>query len=163
VSEHKFWAKVQKGEPTECWPWLGYKKPSGHGLTTMNSLSIHASRKAWILVNGPIRGDLCVNHTCDNAACCNPAHMYLGSRQDNMIDLWGKRPAGERGALGRPHVLDEAQLEQLWQMRKLGATMQECADAFGVHFRTVARYITTVRKAKLAELRKKSSNINALV
>ena len=79
-----FWSKVKKGEPNECWPWLGFKKSSGHGLTSYKSCPTHASRKAWILTYGSVPWDQCVNHRCDNAACCNPAHLYLGSRADNM-------------------------------------------------------------------------------
>lgn len=155
-----FWEKVdQSAGPEACWPWTGYKRASGHGLTQHQGLPIHASRKAWILTHGPIRGGLCVNHKCDNAHCCNPAHMYLGTRADNMIDRWGKPASHERRPLGRPHVLDDQQLERLWSMRKDGATMQMCADEFKVNFRTVARYITTVRKAKLAAMRNKLSTV----
>ena len=85
-----FWDKVKKGTQTECWPWLGQVKRSGHGLTTLNSRCIHASRKAWILTHGPITPpELCVNHRCNNAICCNPAHMYLGTRAQNMADRFG--------------------------------------------------------------------------
>lgn len=148
-----FWAKVQRGDPGECWPWLGFKKPSGHGLTSLNSLGIHASRKAWILTHGPIRGDFCVNHRCDNAACCNPEHLYLGTRADNMIDRFRSPSAASRSARGRPFILTDRQMAQLWQMRREGATLKECASQFDVHVATICRYITAVRKQKLAKNR----------
>lgn len=151
-----FWEKVQKGEPTECWPWTGYVKSSGHGLTQLDGLMIHASRKAWILTHGPIRGDFCVLHTCDNALCCNPKHMYLGSRADNMLDRWSKRDADNRAPMGRRHILDDTQLHRLWEMRRKGAKLRECAAEFGVHIATVCRYITTARKARLGKLRTKT-------
>jgi hypothetical protein len=154
VGQKLFWAKVLKGLPDECWPWQGYKKPSGHGLTSYQSMPIHASRKAWILTHGPIRDDLCVNHTCDHADCCNPSHMYLGSRADNMIDYWHKTPAAERATRGRPTVLDEAQLARLWEVRKNGATLEACAEMFGVHRATIARYITAERRKKVEKLQR---------
>jgi len=83
-----FWSKVACASASECWPWLGYKRPSGHGSTTMNGIMVNASRKAWILTHGMIDGGLCVNHTCENALCCNPSHMYLGTRAQNMADRW---------------------------------------------------------------------------
>lgn len=148
-----FWGKVTRGAPGDCWPWTGYKKVSGHGLTTYKSLAIHASRKAYILAHGPIPTALCVNHRCDNAACCNPSHLYLGTRADNMIDFWSHTPADQRSQRGRPTTLDEQQLELLWQRRRDGASLKECASEFGVHVATICRYITIVRKRKLEKIR----------
>ena len=148
-----FWSKVERGTPEVCWPWKGFKKPSGHGLTSIKGFPMHTSRKAWILAKGPIEPGLQVLHKCDNAICCNPDHLYLGDRIDNMIDLWSNPPAAERRARNQKHVLDDAGLALLWEMRKGGATLKECAAAVGVHIGTVCRYITTARKQKLAEIR----------
>jgi hypothetical protein len=143
----RFWAKVRKGEPNECWPWTGYVRPSGHGATTHQCFGILASRKAWILTHGPIRDGKCVNHRCDNPLCCNPGHMYLGTRADNMIDRWGKTAPGERIPRGRPHVITSTGLEKLWEMQRNGATRKECAAVFNVHVWTIARYLQTWRKS----------------
>lgn len=148
----EFWAKVLRGGPDECWPWQGYAKPSGHGLTSLQSLPIHAHRKAWILTHGPIRGEFCVNHKCDNALCCNPGHLYLGSRADNMIDRWEDADPGKRAPRGRPHVINNHGLEKLWAMYREGATRKECAATFQVHVSTVARYIETWRKGAVERL-----------
>lgn len=147
-----FWAKVLRGLPDECWPWQGYAKPSGHGLTTLHSMPIHAHRKAWILTHGPIRDGQCANHTCDNALCCNPAHLYLGSRADNMIDLWERTDPSKRAPRGRHHVITNSGLEKLWAMYREGATRKQCAAAFDVHVSTVARYIQTWRKGALERM-----------
>jgi hypothetical protein len=147
-----FWDKVQRGAPDECWPWLGYKKASGHGLTSYKSVPTHASRKAWILTHGPIDSALCVNHKCDNAACCNPAHMYLGTRADNMVDMWLRPPGSER-AIGRKRTLTDEQLTRLWEMRRGGRKLRECAKEFNVHIATVCRYITEIRRARFEKLR----------
>ena len=152
-----FWTKVAKGEPDVCWPWLGYVGPSGHGRTTYQCLQMYASRKAWILTHGPIPGDLCVNHksktTCAlQALCCNPNHMYLGTRADNMVDRWTNTARDERGP-GRPTMLDEAQLAELWKMRREGTTLKVCAAHFDVHVATICRYITAIRAKTNAKLR----------
>jgi transposase len=144
---------VRKGAPGVCWPWLGFKKSSGHGLTSLASLPISASRKAWILTNGPIRDGRSVLHRCDNAACCNPDHLYLGTRVDNMIDRFAKTPPDERCARGRPFMLTDEQLAKLWTMRREGATLKECASTFDVHIATVCRYITAKRKERILKLR----------
>lgn len=132
-----FWEKVQRGGASDCWPWLGYRKASGHGLTSHKSLMIHASRKAWILTHGEIRDELCVNHTCDNAICCNPDHMYLGTRAENMADYWGVTP-----------------VEEIYKARQGGASLRECAERFGLHISTICRVVTKRRREKLEKLRK---------
>lgn len=148
-----FWDKVRKGGPGECWPWTGYVKPSGHGLTSMKGTPMHTSRKAWILSKGRIAPGLQVNHKCDNALCCNPEHMYLGTQVDNLIDLWRNPVPEERKAHGRPTILSPAELSELYRMRTGGAKLKECAEKFGVHVATVCRYITEMRREKLSRLR----------
>lgn len=87
----RFWAKVQKaGIRGCCWEWSGYVKPSGHGLTTWGGKPIHAHRLAWFLKRGDIAEGLCINHKCHNPVCCNPNHMYVGTREMNMADYWGR-------------------------------------------------------------------------
>lgn len=87
----RFWAKVEKaGVKGCCWVWKGFTKPSGHGLTTWNAKPIHAHRLAWLLKRGEIAPDLCINHKCHNPGCCNPNHMYVGTREQNMADRWGR-------------------------------------------------------------------------
>lgn len=149
-----FWSKVKKGTPEECWPWLGYVKPSGHGLTSIRGLMMHTSRKAWILTHGHIADNLNVLHKCDNAICCNPTHMYLGTRTDNMVDAFTNRPFDERIAGSQSRKLSKVQLAELWQMRRGGAKLKECAAKFEVHIGTICRYITEVRKEKLEKLQR---------
>ena len=148
-----FWDKVAKGTPEECWPWTGFVKPSGHGLTSIKGQPIHASRKAWILARGRIEPGKQVNHKCDNALCCNPDHMYLGTQVDNLIDMWRNPVPEDRKAHGRPTILSSAELAELYRMRVGGAKLTACAAKFGVHISTVCRYITDMRREKLSRLR----------
>lgn len=67
-----FWAKVLRGADTDCWPWQGFRKASGHGLTSYKSAPMHASRKAYILTHGPISSALCVNHRCEEEGIMRP-------------------------------------------------------------------------------------------
>lgn len=92
----KFWRRVDRsGGPDACWPWTRARTRNVRGEATYGHLSyqgVHyvAHKLAWILTHGPIVGDLKVLHRCDNMPCCNPAHLFLGSLSDNMVDRRNK-------------------------------------------------------------------------
>lgn len=76
---------------TGCWEWQGVRSPDGYGrYYPAMGIKLQAHRHAYALVHGPIPNDLCVLHRCDNPACCNPAHLFLGTRTDNAADRQAK-------------------------------------------------------------------------
>lgn len=76
-----------------CWLWLGVRNDRGYGSLQFRRRVEGAHRVAWMLFQGEIPPDLHVCHHCDCPACCNPAHLFLGTRRDNMRDMLRK----ERG------------------------------------------------------------------
>lgn len=99
----RFWAKVAKGEPDDCWLWLGAVGSNGRGRIKLPDGTIEAHRVAWLLTKGPIPIGQCVLHDCpngDDILCCNPRHLWLGTQVDNMRDMVRKGRArhGERHA-----------------------------------------------------------------
>src|SRR3954471_19352430 len=99
----RFWEKVDKRGPDECWPWLGCKeKRSGRGRIGIRSKPKtvdYAYRVSWELANGhPIPPGILACHTCDNPGCVNDRHVFVGTQLDNMAD------AKAKGRLVRPDV-----------------------------------------------------------
>jgi hypothetical protein len=93
--------RVEKGDPTACWNWTG-SQTRGYGVMNIGSSRTQlAHRVAWIVANGSIPDGLLVCHRCDNPACCNPAHLFLGTDRDNHNDKIAKgrarAPAPKRG------------------------------------------------------------------
>lgn len=91
----RFWEKVERGEPDECWLWRAGTHGK-YGRFTAWGQSLGAHCVAWIITNGEIPKGLFVCHTCDTPLCCNPRHLWLGTTQQNTAD----RDAKQRTARG---------------------------------------------------------------
>lgn len=96
----RFWAKVDRPSPNECWIFNGAKHNFGYGFFLVDGKSHGAHRIAFQLAYGPILDGLFVLHSCDVPACVNPLHLRLGTPADNMDDKTRRKrnnvPTGDR-------------------------------------------------------------------
>ena len=133
--EERFWSMVKRGGPDSCWEWQGHTIKDGYGAFHFQGKRIIASRFAWILTYGEIPRGMYVLHKCDNPACVNPRHLFLGTPKDNMQDAvlkWRKSgPHNGRTKLSWPQV-DTIRL--LFQM---GWSAYRLAKFFGVNYKTI--------------------------
>lgn len=74
----------------DCLEWVGSKHERGYGKIKINGKEYRSHRIAFFLANGSDPGELQVCHSCDNPPCCLPAHLFLGTHLDNMIDREAK-------------------------------------------------------------------------
>lgn len=83
---NRFWSKVDIKGPDDCWEWQASMYPNGYGQFRLSKQEGYAHRSAWTLINGEIPKGMYICHKCDNRACCNVNHLFLGTHKDNMQD-----------------------------------------------------------------------------
>lgn len=134
----RFWSKVDKsGGDNACWLWTARKNAYGYGTIKVGIKSSLAHRVVWNLNFGNIPERLCVCHTCDNPACVNPSHLFLGTHKQNMEDMARKgRHADFTGSKCGQAKLTE---EQAIQILNAKGFSKNIAKQFGVTFSAVCR------------------------
>lgn len=126
-----------------CWLWLGATQSSGYGHTKLprSRKSTGAHRLAYSINSGPIPPGMDVCHKCDTKLCVNPAHLFIGTRLENLHDCIAKG----RNSRGIARSLmfsgeDSHRAKLSWpQVRQIRlayaegiATQKQLADQYGV-------------------------------
>jgi len=90
----RFWSKVVRHGPTECWPWVGTIS-GGYGVFRLGNRfagNTGAHRFAYEMLRGPIPKGLHIDHLCQNKRCVNPAHLEPVTLAENVRRRWRGGP-----------------------------------------------------------------------
>jgi predicted XRE-type DNA-binding protein len=142
----RFWSKIDKSSgPDACWEWQKGKTSDGYGEARANKRTVYAHRLAYELSKGEIAPGLHVCHHCDNPACCNPRHLFLGTNRENHEDMArkGRSTLGERNAQAKLTAEDVRHIRELYAEGNL--SQRAIAEMFGVRDPAICRIVTRKR------------------
>jgi hypothetical protein len=150
----------QSGGPDACWPWTGSLNNKGYGIFSIGPGKPRriflAHRLAYFLGTGIDPGSMCVCHRCDNPLCQNPAHLWLGTKIQNLHDCmakgrftngnvhWARRHPEwiMRGENNRVSKLTDAKAVEINRLYATGEfTYQSLGEQFGVSMTTVRNVV----------------------
>lgn len=138
--EERFWEKVDRRGDDECWLWTGSVDGYGYGMFrpySRKTSAVRAHVMALRLSGVEVVGDQCGLHRCDNPPCCNPRHLFVGSKNDNMRDRNAKDRQAKGEGNGR-HKLTEAEvLEARGAVEAGDLSIRGAARKFGVGYTTM--------------------------
>lgn len=113
----RFFSRVSKGAANDCWERNSTRSKRNYGLlsytpTRKGRVYLYAHRISFFLEHGFLPAELDVLHTCDNPPCVNPAHLFLGTQEDNVADMVQKERQ-LRGKKVHTVKLTEDQVQQI--------------------------------------------------
>lgn len=135
-----------------CWLYPGTKKNKyGHAGISIHDQNLFVHRVAYEVFIGPIPDSLQVCHTCDVPNCVNPQHLFIGTQQNNVDDMWQKgravKPPKLIGLCNHKAVLTKGQVKEIQQRVAAGAQQREVAAIFNCSQSTVWRIYHQLTRA----------------
>lgn len=121
-----FWKLVDKNGPyhddlqSNCWVWTGVTNSiTGYGMFSWNGKNASTHRLSYTITKGhPTRWVL---HSCSNAICVNPDHLYDGTPKENCRD---------RDAIRAKRRMSFEQAEEVRKRYSAGETITEISKDY---------------------------------
>lgn len=148
-NKERFWSKVEVTGPDDCWLWSASRVTGKeYGEIRIKGSLYKASRISYFIEFGFISDDLLCLHSCDNPPCVNPRHIFQGTDQDNMDDMYEKRRSYHPyGNLCGKSKLKEKQVLTIILRCKNRENQEKIAQDYGVS-RSLISHISTGKNWK---------------
>ena len=132
--EERFEQGYEPVTESGCWIWTKATSSAGYGQIYKDGRVQYAHRLSYEMHFGEIPKGLMVCHKCDNPACINPAHLFIGTNADNMADMVKKDRSNRKGESNPANKLTK---EQVLSIRQDSRTTQAIANDYGVVRHTI--------------------------
>ncbi len=143
------WKYIDKKSNIECWEWTRSLNTQGYGQMNVGGNPYLAHRIVYELTYNQIPYKLCVLHSCDNPKCCNPEHLFIGSRDDNNKDKKNKGRSyhpNHKGELNQTSKLTCKDIKEIRNLYSTGKyTQKELGNMFGVVRQNIGKIINHKR------------------
>ncbi len=116
----RFYKKIDTSAgPDGCWWWVSKISSDGYGKFWNGEKEVRAHRVSVEVFSGIDPAGLSVCHACDNPACVNPNHLWVGTHKENMRDMGDKKRYSIPALRGTAHANSRFTEEQVREIRAL--------------------------------------------
>lgn len=133
----RFLERTSIGKLEDCWNWTGPRQRKGLGYGVFGGRRL-AHRVSFEFFKSDIPKGMHVLHTCDNPACVNPLHLFVGTHQDNMTDMVKKGRSLLNKQKGQDHRNAKLTERDVLEIRASKETLKTLAARYGVSFGLIA-------------------------
>jgi len=137
--KYRFYLKVDKRSDSECWNWTACKV-DGYGMFAIQQDRFLSNRIAYFIAYqepGAVR----VCHECNNRACCNPKHLYLGTHGENMKQIFLDNRRSMRGEFNPSATISDENVLKVRKLHESGIKPTELANMFHVTKNTIHKIV----------------------
>lgn len=139
MSHSEFWNQLFSHRVAvvgDCLEFTGAKDPKGYGRVGYQKKTYLAHRLSYLAQFGELPQEKMVCHSCDNPSCIKPEHLFLGTNDDNMLDMLGKGRQQKRR--GEDHSQARLSNEQVLAIRMDDRIYRLIAEDYGISMPTIA-------------------------
>lgn len=131
----------------ECWIWSSARNNKGYGFFSYKGKATLAHRFSYEVYVGNIKKGFQICHICDNPACVNPKHLFMGTQIQNMKDCVQKKR--NRPPRGEKHPSAKLTINNVKKIRKMYETGNYFHKELGIMFGVTKQNIGDILNYKI--------------